>query len=98
MAITAILDLHLRDDAVAGAAARIDEILATTRGFDGNLGVEVLDDLDDPTHVTVVEHWESVEHDDAYRAFRATPAGANDLAALLAGPPVQWRVTSRSIG
>ncbi len=33
----------------------------------------------------VIELWESVEADDAYRAWRATPEGANELRDLTAG-------------
>ena len=44
------------------------------------------------THVVVVEHWESLEADDAYRAWRATPEGASDLRTLLAEPPTLTRL------
>lgn len=87
MAVTALLDLHLRADRVADAPGVIDAVLKDTRAFDGNLGLEVLHDLADPTHVTIVEHWASVERDDAYRAWRASPEGASNLGDLLAAPP-----------
>jgi quinol monooxygenase YgiN len=96
MAVTALLDLHLRADKVADAPAVIAAVLADTRAFDGNLGLEVLEDVADPTHLTVVEHWGSIEQDDAYRAWRATPDGASALGELLAGPPTLWRYTTRS--
>ena len=96
MAVTALLDLHLRADRVADAPAVIDAVLRDTRAFDGNPGLEVLHDLADPTHVTVVERWASLEHDDAYRAWRATPEGASNLGDLLAAPPSLWRYETGS--
>jgi quinol monooxygenase YgiN len=96
MAVTALLDLHLAADALEKAPAVILEVLAATRGFDGNLGVEVLEDVADPAHVTIVEHWASIEDDDAYRAWRATPEGASKLGEVLAGPPTLWRYTTQS--
>jgi quinol monooxygenase YgiN len=96
MAVTAFLDLHLRPDAITEAPAVIDSVLADTRAFDGCLGIEVLHDLADPAHVTVVERWESLQHDDAYRAWRATPEGASDLGRVLAQPPTLWRYETRS--
>lgn len=96
MAVTALLDLHLREDRLADAPAMIEAILQQTRAFDGNEGLEVLEDVADPTHLTVVEHWASIEHDDAYRAWRATPEGASDLGRLLAGAPSLWRYETRS--
>lgn len=96
MAVTAFLDLHLRDDVLEHAHAAIDAILADTRAFDGSLGIEVLRDVADHAHVTIVERWESLQHDDAYRAWRATPEGASDLGRLLAEPPTLWRYETAS--
>jgi quinol monooxygenase YgiN len=96
MAVTAFLDLHLRADAREQAPAGLAAILSVTRAFDGCLGVEVLEDVADPAHVTVVEHWESIEHDDAYRAWRATAEGASNLRELLAVPSVLSRYQTQS--
>jgi quinol monooxygenase YgiN len=96
MAVTSLLELHLRQDRLADAPAAIDAILRDTRAFDGNVGIEVLEDVKDPAHLTIVEHWESLEHDDAYRAWRATPEGASGLGALLDAPSVLTRYATRS--
>ena len=96
MAVTSLLDLHLRRDPLADAVAAVDAILKDTRAFDGCLGIEVLEDLADPAHLTIVEHWESLQHDDAYRAWRGTPEGASGLGAHVAAPPVLTRCGTRS--
>jgi quinol monooxygenase YgiN len=96
MAVTSLLELHLRQDRLADAPSAIDAILRNTRAFVGNVGIEVLEDVDDPAHVTIVEHWESLQHDDAYRAWRATPEGASGLGALGDAPPVLTRYVTRS--
>jgi quinol monooxygenase YgiN len=96
MAVTAFLDLHLRAESLAEAPAVIAAVLADTRAFDGSLGIEVLQDVADPAHVTIVERWESLQHDDAYRAWRATPEGASDLGRVLDGPPTLWRYETQS--
>jgi quinol monooxygenase YgiN len=87
MPITAHLDLVLKAEALPTAPAVLRDILTDTRAFDGCLGVEVLADSTDPTHVLVVEQWASPEHDAAYRAWRAGD-GASGLGELLAAPPV----------
>ena len=87
MAITSILDLQLNADSLENAHTIIHEILTDTRAFAGCLGVTVLIDNADPAHVVLYETWESVEHDSAYRAWRATPEGASGLGSILAGPP-----------
>jgi quinol monooxygenase YgiN len=90
MPITAHLDLNFKAEAVSTAAAVLRDILSDTRAFDGCLGVDVLVDSTDPAHVLVVEQWASLEHDAAYRAWRAGD-GASGLGELLAVPPVLTR-------
>lgn len=85
MAITSVLDIRLPDDAPADAEARITAVLSATRARPGILSADVVRDLEDPRHLVVLETWESVEADDAYRAWRATPEGASELRALAAG-------------
>ena len=65
----------------------IHATLAATRAFDGCHGVTVLADNADPTHVVLLETWESLEHDQAYRVWRTTPEGASDLGSILAAAP-----------
>ncbi|MFM9429957.1 putative quinol monooxygenase [Arthrobacter sp. MP_2.3] len=87
MPVTAHLDLILTAEALPTAPAVLREILADTRAFEGCRGVEVLVDSTNPAHILVVEQWASMEHDSAYRAWRAAE-GASSLGDLLAAPPV----------
>jgi quinol monooxygenase YgiN len=87
MATTAILDLQLKADALETAHQVIHAALTGTRAFPGCLGATVLVDSDDPAHVIVYETWESIEHDRAYRAWRATPEGASGFGPILAAAP-----------
>jgi len=87
VAITSILDLQLKPEALDTASEIIHETLQATRAFPGCYHVAVLVDSDDPAHVVLYETWESVEHDRAYRAWRATPEGASKLGSLLAAAP-----------
>lgn len=96
MTVTALLELRLRADRLDDSQEVIGAVLKDTRAFDGNQGLEVLVDVDDPAHVTIVEHWASLEHDTAYREWRATPEGASGLGDILAGPPVLTRYETQS--
>jgi heme oxygenase (mycobilin-producing) len=87
VAITAILDLQLRADSLETAHDVLRATLTDTRAFPGCLDVTVLVDSADPAHVVVYETWESIEHDRAYRAWRATPEGASDLRSIMAAAP-----------
>ena len=87
MAITAILDLQLKADSLDTADEVLRATLTDTRAFPGCLDVTVLVDSADPAHVVLYETWESVEHDQAYRAWRASAEGASELGSILAAAP-----------
>ncbi|WP_382308105.1 putative quinol monooxygenase [Herbiconiux sp. UC225_62] len=91
MTVNSLLDLTIAPEFLDEAVDRINRVLEVTRAFDGCLGVDVIVDVDDPAHIVLLEKWTSIERDDAYRAFRATPEGASDLGAILAGPPTLTR-------
>jgi quinol monooxygenase YgiN len=89
MIITSILDLHVKPEDAAGTPAVLRNVLTATRNFDGNLGVEVFLDTEDPTHFLLVERWESMEAD--------TADGASLLGKMLAGPPTLTKLTLTDI-
>ncbi len=71
--------------------------LEVTRAFDGNLGIEVLVDADDEAHWMMYQLWDTVEHDEAYRNFRAGEGKVTELPPLLAAPPVKTRYVTSDI-
>jgi quinol monooxygenase YgiN len=79
-----MLDLQIKADSLETAHDVIHATLTDTRAFPGCLDVTVLIDSDDPAHVIVYEVWESIESDQAYRAWRASPEGASNLGSILA--------------
>lgn len=91
MSVISLLDVRIREDRLADAPAVVHDVLAATRAFHGNTGVQVARDADDEAHWVIVEHWASIEDDDAYRAWRTTPEGASALGELLAGAPTLTR-------
>ena len=93
MAITSILELRLKADSLETADEVIRATLTDTRAFPGCLGVTVLVDSGDPAHVVFYETWESIEHDRAYRAWRASAEGKSDLGSILAATPRLTRFT-----
>jgi quinol monooxygenase YgiN len=93
MTVNSLLELTIAPESVDGAVDRINSVLEVTRAFEGCLGVDVIVDVDDPAHIVLLEKWTTLERDDAYRAFRATPGGASNLGEILAGPPTLTRYT-----
>jgi quinol monooxygenase YgiN len=91
MTVNSLLELRIAPEAVDRAVDHINRVLEVTRAFEGCLGVDVIVDVVDPAHIVLLEKWTTIERDDAYRAFRATPEGKSDLGTILAGPPTLTR-------
>jgi len=81
--VTALLDLRIKPESVAEAKETVESVLVATRAFPGCLGVDVLVDTEDEA-LLLIEKWESIEHDQAYRDWRATDAGASALPTIVA--------------
>ncbi|MGA3252704.1 MAG: antibiotic biosynthesis monooxygenase [Mycobacterium sp.] len=97
MPITVILELRLKPEAVPAARELMRRTLQVTRAFEGNLGTDVLVDQDDEAHWIINELWETVEHDEAYRRFRAGEGKVTELPPLLAAPPVKTRYVTTDV-
>jgi quinol monooxygenase YgiN len=97
MPITVLLELRFKAESLSEATEVFRRELVKTRAFDGNLVTDVLVDSLDETHWIIYELWESVEHDDAYRAFRAGDGKITDLPPLLAAPPVKTRYNTSDV-
>ncbi len=97
MAVTVILELRFKPDEVAAGRELMGRALQDTRAFDGNLRTDVLVDDDDEAHWLIYELWESVEHDEAYRRFRAGEGKLTQLPPLLAAPSVKTRYTTSDV-
>lgn len=97
MPVAALLEFRFKPEVVDQAPDALSRTLAVTRQFDGCQRIDVLADSEDATRYLLVEVWESMEHDAAYREFRASPAGASELGPLLAAPPVLMYYSLTSI-
>jgi quinol monooxygenase YgiN len=87
MSITSLFEFQLKPEVLDSALPVMHAVFDDTRAFDGNLGVTLVQDSMDPTRIIAVERWASIEHDTAYRQWRAGEGAATELRALLAGAP-----------
>jgi quinol monooxygenase YgiN len=97
MPVTVLYELRVKPEAVSAARDVMSRALPDTRAFAGNLRTDVLVDSDDETHWLIYELWQTVEADDAYRAFRAGEGKIAELPPLLAAPPVKTRYVTTDI-
>ncbi|OMC45117.1 antibiotic biosynthesis monooxygenase [Mycobacterium sp. IS-2888] len=97
MPVTVLLELRFNPEAVPAARDVMGRALRDTRAFEGNLRTDVLVDEDDEAHWIVYELWDTVEHDEAYRSFRAGEGKLTELPPLLASPPVKTRYVTSDV-
>ena len=97
MAVIVLLELKFKPESVSAGRDLMRRTLEVTRGFDGNLRTDVLVNEDDEAHWIIYELWDTVEHDEAYRAFRAGEGKVTELPPLLAAPPVKTRYLATDI-
>jgi quinol monooxygenase YgiN len=91
MTVTVTLELRFKPDEVGAARELFGWALQDTRASD------VLIDEDDEAHWLIYELWESVDHDEAYRKFRAGEGKLTQLPPLLAASPVKIRYATSDV-
>lgn len=97
MPVTVLLELRVKPEEVSAARDVMGRALRDTRAFAGNVRTDVLVDSDDEAHWVIYEVWETVEHDEAYRRFRAGEGKIAELPPLLAAPPVKTRYDTTDV-
>jgi quinol monooxygenase YgiN len=86
MPVTVILDMHYKPERIKEVLASLAENLPDTRAFDGCLSVQTVRKQEDPGNVSLIERWESKEHQQRYLAWRASQAGDPRLAEATTAP------------
>lgn len=97
MTVIVLLELRFKPDEVGAGRELMGRTLETTRAFEGNIRTDVWVDEADEAHWIIYEEWESVDADEAYRAFRAGEGKVTQLPPLLAAPPVKTRYTTSDV-
>ena len=58
-----------------------------TRAYDGCEGVQIEQDLDDPSHIVLIEHWASKHHYEKYFGWRTETGVIDQLMTFVTAPP-----------
>ncbi len=86
MKVISILECQFKPGCIDAGTEWLRRALLATRAFDGCLGVDVIQDSDDPARLIAVERWASLEHDRAYRAWRQGEGRITEGEELFEGP------------
>ena len=88
MAIKVFLQFEIKPEFLDETLKTFDKALPDTRAFDGCLGIEVLQDSENPNQITLDELWESQEHQQKYMKWREETGFIEKMMPVLDGPLV----------
>lgn len=86
MSITRINKFQAHEEQARALRDLLKSFVPTIRGSDGCLDCQVLQNLDDPAEIVVIEIWESVEAHQA-SVKNIPPDALQKAMALIDGPP-----------
>ncbi len=87
MSCTVLLELKVKPGTGDEVLATLKSILPDTRSYDGNIGMYVIRNQDDPDVLVAVEEWESKAHHEKYLAWRTETGMMDTLMEVVAEPP-----------
>lgn len=89
MTCTVLLEVTAQEGKGDALVDMFRSILGDTRAFDGCEGIEVIQDLDTPTSVVLIERWASREHYETYFNWRQESGTLAAMGEFLAAPPTK---------
>ncbi|NRB17864.1 MAG: antibiotic biosynthesis monooxygenase [Rhodobacteraceae bacterium] len=87
MSIIVIVELQVKRDHLNQVHPLFTSLLPQTRNSEGNEGVTVHRDQDNPTSIILIEKWACREQYETYNCWRAKQGDLETLARLLQSPP-----------
>ena len=88
MAIKVFIQFEVKHELLDVTLKSFEEALPETMAFDGCLGIEVLQDSENPNQITFDELWESQDHQLKYFKWREETGFTEKMMAVITGPPV----------
>ena len=88
MSVMVLLEFRSKPDCLERLKEKLAEWLPDTRSYEGCSGTGAYSLTDDPHLLVMVERWESREHYERYRNWRADTGVRAQLVAMLEGPPI----------
>ena len=86
MSVLVLIDLKFKPESIMAAKALLQQGLPQIHDFDGCQDATLHVNQDDIHNLMFVEHWESQQHYERYRAWRAERGDNARLVSMLAEP------------
>ena len=83
MSIIVIVNFSVKKESLEELTKYLKEILPDTRSFEGCQGVELYENVEDPTKLTIRAKWASQDAQKKYMAWRMETGAMNKLVSML---------------
>jgi len=87
VSVTVLATLKLKPGMAEAVLGGLKGLLPDTRAYQGCQSIKIVQDLDNPDTVALVEEWENRSDHEAYLAWRAEQGELDKMAEVLAEPP-----------
>jgi quinol monooxygenase YgiN len=87
MSATVIVEMAAKPEEINNIIGAFEQALKDTRNYEGNQGVELFQNPDNPANMFLYETWESKEHHEKYLAWRTETGLIDALVSMLTVPP-----------
>jgi len=87
MSTMVLLEGHIKSDKIADMTSSVAQLLPDTRIYDGNQGIDVYFNVDDPGNYVLVQQWKSRGHYEKYVQWRTETGVRDKLNSMQTGPP-----------
>ena len=87
MGVTVLLEVKAKAGTIDQLIGKFSEILPDTRSYDGNIGIELVQNQDDANTLVAIEQWDTRAQYEKYLAWRQESGTLAEIVELLDGPP-----------
>ena len=87
MGVTVLLEVKAKPGAIDQLISKFSEILPDTRLYDGNIGLELVQNQEDANILVAIEQWDTRAQYEKYLAWRQEAGTLAEIVELLDGPP-----------
>ena len=87
MGVTVLLEVKAKAGTIDQLINKFSKILPDTRSYDGNIGIELVQNQEDANILVAIEQWDTRAQYEKYLAWRQESGTLAEIVELLDGPP-----------
>ncbi len=87
MTCQVIVEFKVKEDRLEDLPVFLRSVLADSRGYDGCVSINIVQNQDEPTAFAILEKWDTRGHYEKYLNWRTETGVLNEFADMIVGEP-----------